>query len=122
MFAIVPRFIAPIARRTFATSSRALVSRPSLAASASFASKWQQQRAYSAEAGLTHEIIQQRILEVLTSFEKVDPAKVRTRSPPSRNDESPSRTLEADGRLSCTRRSPLPPPSRLTSDSTPWTP
>lgn len=33
-------------------------------------------RSYSAEAGLTREIIQSRILEVLTSFEKVDPVKV----------------------------------------------
>lgn len=121
MFAVVPRFIAPIARRTFATSSRALISRPSLAASSSFASKWQQQRAYSAEAGLTHDIIQQRILEVLTSFEKVDPAKVRTRSLPVGTRPVQSNT-RADRVPSSARRSPPPLPSPPTSDSTPWTP
>lgn len=33
-------------------------------------------RFYSSDAGLTKDLIQSRILEVLTSFEKVDPAKV----------------------------------------------
>ena len=83
MFRTIPRLAAPIAKRAFATSSRALVSRPAVAhiartnAASPFAAKWQQQRAYSAAAGLSRESIQERILDVLTSFEKVDPAKVR---------------------------------------------
>ena len=79
MFRTIPRLALPVLKRSFATSS--VVARPFAVAARfqqvpQFTQKWNA-RSYSAEAGLTRETISARILEVLTSFEKVDPAKVR---------------------------------------------
>jgi NADH dehydrogenase (ubiquinone) 1 alpha/beta subcomplex 1 len=45
--------------------------------SATSAPSYFQTRGYAASSGLSHQEIQNRIIEVLKSFEKVDPAKVR---------------------------------------------
>lgn len=77
MFSLA-RLAAP-AKRAFST--RAFVAaRPQISSavvSSPFAAQWQAQRAYSAAAGLSADSIKERIMEVLTSFEKVDPSKVR---------------------------------------------
>ena len=54
------------------------IARPRLAATALPSTRsWALQKArYSAAAGLTNEQITTRVLDVLKSFEKVDPAKV----------------------------------------------